>query len=140
VLGFLFSYAAPVSHESGFRTAENRLLPPEISWSGWRIFVNTGFAVQWISHLKTCPRFIWSTLGTSSFPNYNRTHVRRSPNSRSTFFPSPLPLTSAHVLSNLKYLDEYSGKKVQTQVTGLKSILCGRPGHIPFGGRRFEHV
>ncbi|KAH7141596.1 hypothetical protein B0J13DRAFT_608531 [Dactylonectria estremocensis] len=40
VLGFLFSYAALISHESDFRIAkENRLLPPEISWPGWRIFV-----------------------------------------------------------------------------------------------------
>ncbi|KAH8652846.1 hypothetical protein BGZ61DRAFT_500805 [Ilyonectria robusta] len=39
-LGFLFSYAALISHESDFRIAkENRLLPPEISWPGWRIFV-----------------------------------------------------------------------------------------------------
>ncbi|KAH8652932.1 hypothetical protein BGZ61DRAFT_288871, partial [Ilyonectria robusta] len=39
-LGFLFSYAALISHQSDFRIAkENRLLPPEISWPGWRIFV-----------------------------------------------------------------------------------------------------
>ncbi|KAH6975608.1 hypothetical protein EDB80DRAFT_757747 [Ilyonectria destructans] len=39
-LGFLFSYAALISHESDFRIAkESRLLPPEISWPGWRIFV-----------------------------------------------------------------------------------------------------
>ena len=37
-LGFLFSYAALVSHESDFRLAKARnLLPPEIPWSAWRM-------------------------------------------------------------------------------------------------------
>ncbi|KAH7115553.1 hypothetical protein EDB81DRAFT_621919, partial [Dactylonectria macrodidyma] len=39
-LGFLFSYAALISQESDFRISkESRLLSPEISWPGWRIFV-----------------------------------------------------------------------------------------------------
>lgn len=38
MLSYLFSYAVLVSHESDFRIAkENRLLPPETSWPGWRI-------------------------------------------------------------------------------------------------------
>lgn len=39
-LGFLFSYAALVSHESDFRIAlDKRLLPPEIAWPAWKTFV-----------------------------------------------------------------------------------------------------
>jgi len=39
-LGFLFSYAALISHESDFFIAKERhLIPEEAEWSGWRIFV-----------------------------------------------------------------------------------------------------
>ncbi|KAL3952384.1 hypothetical protein ACCO45_012327 [Purpureocillium lilacinum] len=39
-LGFLLSYAALISHESDFRIAQDKhLLPPEVSWPAWRIFV-----------------------------------------------------------------------------------------------------
>ncbi|KAH6986801.1 hypothetical protein EDB80DRAFT_183089 [Ilyonectria destructans] len=39
-LGFLFSYAALISHESDFRIAQDRrLLPPEVLWPAWRMFV-----------------------------------------------------------------------------------------------------
>ncbi|KAJ4158524.1 uncharacterized protein LMH87_009047 [Akanthomyces muscarius] len=39
-LGFLYSYAALLSHESDFLLAqEKHLLPPEIAWCGWRILV-----------------------------------------------------------------------------------------------------
>jgi hypothetical protein len=39
-LGFLFSYVALITHESDFRIAkENHLLPIDIQWQAWRIFV-----------------------------------------------------------------------------------------------------
>lgn len=39
-LGFLFSYAAPISHESDFRIAQERhLLPLEVLCPSWRMFV-----------------------------------------------------------------------------------------------------
>lgn len=39
-LGFLFSYAALITHESDVRIAQDKhLLPPEVSWPAWRIFV-----------------------------------------------------------------------------------------------------
>lgn len=39
-LGFLFSYAALISHESDFRIAEeNHLLPQGVQWPAWRMFV-----------------------------------------------------------------------------------------------------
>ncbi|KAJ3494230.1 hypothetical protein NLG97_g4214 [Lecanicillium saksenae] len=39
-LGFLYSYAALLSHESDFLIAQGKhLLPTEITWSGWRILV-----------------------------------------------------------------------------------------------------
>ena len=39
-LGFLFSYAALISHESDFRIAEEkRLLPLGVRWPAWRTFV-----------------------------------------------------------------------------------------------------
>jgi len=39
-LGFLFSYAALVSHEIDFDIAkQNFLLPPEVTWTGWQQFV-----------------------------------------------------------------------------------------------------
>jgi hypothetical protein len=39
-LGFLFSYAALIRHESDFCIAqERRLLPAEVRWVGWRILV-----------------------------------------------------------------------------------------------------
>ncbi|KAL3952382.1 hypothetical protein ACCO45_012325 [Purpureocillium lilacinum] len=39
-LGFLFPYAALISYESDFRIAQDKhLLPPEVSWPAWRIFV-----------------------------------------------------------------------------------------------------
>ncbi|OAQ58425.1 subtilisin-like serine protease [Pochonia chlamydosporia 170] len=39
-LGFLFSYAALISHESDFLIAKDkRLLPTEVRWPSWRVFV-----------------------------------------------------------------------------------------------------
>lgn len=39
-LGFLFSYAAHISHESDFHIAVDRkLLPPGIEWPDWRVLV-----------------------------------------------------------------------------------------------------
>ncbi|KAJ6785756.1 hypothetical protein PWT90_04846 [Aphanocladium album] len=39
-LGFLFSYAALLLHESDFRIAEDKhLLPPEVTWPAWRTLV-----------------------------------------------------------------------------------------------------
>ncbi|RYP42869.1 hypothetical protein DL768_010173 [Monosporascus sp. mg162] len=39
-LGFLCSYAALISYESDFRIAqEKHLLPPEVLWPAWRMFV-----------------------------------------------------------------------------------------------------
>jgi len=39
-LGFLFSYAALISHESDYFIAqEKRLLPKEVTWSGWKTLV-----------------------------------------------------------------------------------------------------
>lgn len=39
-LGFLFPYVALIRHESDFFIAkEKHLLPEEVEWSGWRIFV-----------------------------------------------------------------------------------------------------
>ncbi|CAH0054139.1 unnamed protein product [Clonostachys solani] len=39
-LGFLFSYAALISHESDFRIAQDKhLLPPSVRWPMWRTFV-----------------------------------------------------------------------------------------------------
>lgn len=40
-LGFLFSYAALISHQSDFQTAQvKQLLPSEIKWLRWRSFVD----------------------------------------------------------------------------------------------------
>lgn len=40
-LGFLFSYAALISHESDFYIAKDKyLLPGELKWPDWRIFVD----------------------------------------------------------------------------------------------------
>ncbi|OAA54618.1 hypothetical protein ISF_08219 [Cordyceps fumosorosea ARSEF 2679] len=39
-LGFLFSYAALLLHESDFRIAQDKhLVPPEVTWYGWRMLV-----------------------------------------------------------------------------------------------------
>ncbi|KAJ3488537.1 hypothetical protein NLG97_g6182 [Lecanicillium saksenae] len=39
-LGFLFSYAALLLHESDFRIGQDKhLLPPEVTWYGWRTLV-----------------------------------------------------------------------------------------------------
>lgn len=39
-LGFLYSYSALICHESDFYLArENRLLPQEVEWTEWRVFV-----------------------------------------------------------------------------------------------------
>ncbi|KAK1973677.1 hypothetical protein LZ30DRAFT_610145, partial [Colletotrichum cereale] len=46
-LGFLFSYAALVTHESDFRIAkETRLIPEDLQWAAWRIAVVQLLAVS----------------------------------------------------------------------------------------------
>ncbi|KAK2616787.1 hypothetical protein QQS21_000164 [Conoideocrella luteorostrata] len=40
-LGFLFSYAALISSESDFRIAQEKyLIPSEVHWPGWKVFVD----------------------------------------------------------------------------------------------------
>ncbi|KAK2051291.1 hypothetical protein LY76DRAFT_528854, partial [Colletotrichum caudatum] len=46
-LGFLFSYAALVTHESDFRIVEEtRLIPEDLQWAAWRIAVVQLLAVS----------------------------------------------------------------------------------------------
>ncbi|KAH8662683.1 hypothetical protein BGZ61DRAFT_562804, partial [Ilyonectria robusta] len=56
VLGFLFSYAALISHESNFHIArENHLLLLEVSWPAWKIFVEQLDTERIYPHID--PRF-----------------------------------------------------------------------------------
>lgn len=64
-LGFLFSYAALLRHESDFLLAQaNYLLPAEVRWPAWRALVRqileTGHIYQ-----KVDPRFIYGELRLS---------------------------------------------------------------------------
>ncbi|KAF6828579.1 hypothetical protein CPLU01_08448 [Colletotrichum plurivorum] len=63
--GFLFSYAALVSHESDFRIAqENRLLPPEVSWRSWRTLVKELLDAENV-YAHVDPRFYYGELRLS---------------------------------------------------------------------------
>jgi hypothetical protein len=66
-LGFLFSYAALISHESDFYiTKEKHLLPgelDEITWGCWRTFVEQ-LDTEHI-YEKVDPRFIYGELRLS---------------------------------------------------------------------------
>jgi len=63
-LGFLFSYAALISHESDFRIAQDKhLLPPEVSWPAWRIFVGQLDTERIYTHVD--PRFQYGELRLS---------------------------------------------------------------------------
>ncbi|GIJ91396.1 hypothetical protein Asppvi_010361 [Aspergillus pseudoviridinutans] len=65
-LGFLFSYAALVTHESDFYIAKDKhLLPPdeEFSWQGWRTLVEQ-LRTDSIYH-RINPRFIYGELRLS---------------------------------------------------------------------------
>ncbi|KAL6406192.1 hypothetical protein AUP68_10360 [Ilyonectria robusta] len=63
-LGFLFSYAALISHESDFRIAEqNHLLPPGILWPPWRTFVQQLDTEHIYPHID--PRFHYGELRLS---------------------------------------------------------------------------
>ncbi|KAI0506637.1 hypothetical protein F5B22DRAFT_438207 [Xylaria bambusicola] len=60
-LGFLFSYAALITHESDFFIAkEKRLLPMEVQWLAWRTFVEQ-LDTEHIYH-KIDARFIYGEL------------------------------------------------------------------------------
>ncbi|KAK5637202.1 hypothetical protein RRF57_012914 [Xylaria bambusicola] len=63
-LGFLFSYAALIRHESDFFIAkEKRLLPMEVQWLAWRSFVEQ-LGTEHIYH-KIDARFIYGELRLS---------------------------------------------------------------------------
>lgn len=63
-LGFLFSYAALISHRSDFQTAQaNQLLPLEVQWLDWRIFVEE-LDLEHI-HSQIDPRFYHGELRLS---------------------------------------------------------------------------
>ncbi|RLL95028.1 hypothetical protein CFD26_101706 [Aspergillus turcosus] len=63
-LGFLFSYAALITHESDFYIAKDKhLLPEEASWQGWRTFVEQ-LRTESI-YQRTNPRFIYGELRLS---------------------------------------------------------------------------
>jgi hypothetical protein len=77
--------------------------------------------MQRASHVKRRPHFIWSTLGPRSLsrPTLRQlvVHVLPSPRypqnivAEAAPIVNTLPLTSAHILPNLKYLDEMSRAK-----------------------------
>lgn len=59
--GFLFSYAALISHESDFRIAkQNHLLPPDISWPAWSVCVEQLDPEHIYPHID--PRFLHGEL------------------------------------------------------------------------------
>jgi hypothetical protein len=61
-LGFLLSYAALISYESDFRIAHDTyLLPKDVKWSAWKVFVKELLAVKSIyTHVNK--RFIYGEL------------------------------------------------------------------------------
>ncbi|KAJ5808849.1 hypothetical protein N7474_010118 [Penicillium riverlandense] len=64
-LGFLFSYAALVSHESDFVIARDKqLIPTEVTWSDWTILVEQVLATDHIYH-NIHARFIYGELRLS---------------------------------------------------------------------------
>ncbi|KAM3554896.1 hypothetical protein ARSEF4850_006247 [Beauveria asiatica] len=63
-LGFLCSYAALLSHESDFLIArEKHLLPLEVTWCGWRMFVKQLDTEHIYPHID--PRFVHGELRLS---------------------------------------------------------------------------
>lgn len=63
-LGFLFSYAALITHETDFWIAKEKLLlPPEVSWSDWRTLV-LQLDTEHI-YARIDPRFIYGELRLS---------------------------------------------------------------------------
>ncbi|KAF6836916.1 hypothetical protein CMUS01_05230 [Colletotrichum musicola] len=63
--GFLFSYAALVSHESDFRIAqEHRLFPPEVSGRSWRTLVKELLDAENV-YAHVDPRFYYGELRLS---------------------------------------------------------------------------
>ncbi|EJP69816.1 uncharacterized protein BBA_00685 [Beauveria bassiana ARSEF 2860] len=63
-LDFLFSYAALLLHESAFRTAQHKhLLPPEVTWCGWRMLVEQLDTEHIYPHID--PRFVHGELRLS---------------------------------------------------------------------------
>jgi hypothetical protein len=64
-LGFLFSYAALISHESDFLIAKDmHLIPSEVKWSGWRTFVGQVLSTV-DTYEKIDARFIYGELRLS---------------------------------------------------------------------------
>ncbi|EPE07184.1 hypothetical protein F503_07835 [Ophiostoma piceae UAMH 11346] len=62
-LGFLYSYAALVAHESDFRTAqEYGLLPPEVTWSSWRLFSKEVATSPDVASRRFHKRFLYGEL------------------------------------------------------------------------------
>lgn len=63
-LGFLFSYAALISHESDFSIAKDKyLLPVELKWSDWRVLVDQLDTQHIYPYID--PRFIHGELRLS---------------------------------------------------------------------------
>ncbi|KAF6806713.1 hypothetical protein CPLU01_15876 [Colletotrichum plurivorum] len=64
-LGFLFSYAALIAHESDFHVAkETRLIPEEVPWSAWRAAVRELLGASPI-YPRIDPRFHYGELRLS---------------------------------------------------------------------------
>jgi len=74
-LGFLFSYAALITHESDFQIAKEKLLlPPEVTWPAWRSLVHqldTEHIYPNISH-----RFVYGELRLSRLNYLSQTPLR----------------------------------------------------------------
>lgn len=64
-LGFLFSYAALLLHESDFRIAQDKhLLPLEVTWYGWRMLVEQLDKEHIYPNID--PRFVHGELASES--------------------------------------------------------------------------
>ncbi|KAJ5767602.1 hypothetical protein N7533_000185 [Penicillium manginii] len=64
-LGFLYSYAALISHESDFLIAKDKkLIPPEVTWSDWMTLVQEILATNNL-HQKIDDRFNYGELRLS---------------------------------------------------------------------------
>ncbi|OAA68736.1 hypothetical protein SPI_00931 [Niveomyces insectorum RCEF 264] len=62
-LGFLYSYAALVAHESDFRLAQQHgLLPPEVGWPAWRALTRQVVASPDVAARGFHPRFLYGEL------------------------------------------------------------------------------
>lgn len=61
--GFLVSYAALVAHESDFLIAqEKHLIPAEVTWRKWRIFVYQILTSSETAHWEVADRFVYGEL------------------------------------------------------------------------------